>query len=159
MSEPNVPEPPPVTPYLTVGDARGAIDFYVRAFGATELSRQSTPDRSKIIHAALAVNGGLVMLSDDFPEMSGGKRRDPRSLGGSAVTIHLDVADAQAIWKSAVGAGAQVKMPLEVQFWGDEYGILEDPFGHRWSVSRRVKRASQADLDAGAREHFGPKKA
>lgn len=155
MSTPNVPPPPPVTPYLTVSDAGRAIDFYVRAFGAKELTRQATPDGSKLIHAALLVNGGLVMLSDDFPEMSGGQRRDPKALGGTAVTLHLDLPDVKSVWQQAVDAGASVKMPLAVQFWGDEYGILEDPFGHRWSLATRRKEATKGELDAGAQEHFG----
>lgn len=155
MSEPNAPTPPPVTPYLTVADASGAIDFYVRAFGAQVLSRQPTPDGSKLIHAALLVNGGLVMLSDDFPEMSGGQRRDPKALGGTPVTLHLDLPDVKAVWKQAVDTGAAVRMPLAVQFWGDEYGVLEDPFGHRWSLATRVKKVSEQELDAGAQAHFG----
>ncbi|XXT16745.1 VOC family protein [Sorangium sp. So ce429] len=148
------PAPPPVSPYLTVGDARAAIDFYRRAFGATLVAEQPTPDGKKLIHAALALNGGLVMLSDDFPEMSGGVSRTPKALGGSSVTIHLDLPDVDATWKRAVEAGATVELPLGDMFWGDRYGIMTDPFGHRWSLATRKKAATQTELDAGAEKHF-----
>ncbi|UJR84424.1 VOC family protein [Sandaracinus amylolyticus] len=154
--------PPPLSPYLTVHDAKAAIDFYVRAFGAKELARQATPDGSKLIHAALALpNGGTFMLADALlpegqsPEMKGGVSSTPKSLGGSPVTLHLDLPDVKATWARAVEAGAQVKMPLALQFWGDEYGILEDPFGHRWSLATRAKVATKDELDAGAQKHFG----
>jgi PhnB protein len=153
-----VPPPPPLSPYLTVPDARGAIAFYERAFGAQVAQRQETPDGKRIIHAALVVNGGWLMLSDDFPEMSGGRSRTPAAFGGTSVTIHLDLADVDAVWARAVEAGAKVVMPLADQFWGDRYGILEDPAGHRWSLATRGKPVSAADLAAGAEKHF-PKKA
>jgi PhnB protein len=150
-----LPTPPPVSPYLTVADAPKAIDFYKRAFGASELFRNTTPDGAKVVHAQLSINGGLVMMSDDFPEMNGGHCRDPRAIGGTPVTIHLDLKDVDATWKQAVDAGAKVVMPLGDMFWGDRYGIVEDPFGHRWSLSTRKKQATQADIDAGTRAHFG----
>jgi PhnB protein len=148
--------PPPVTPYLTVDGAAAAIDFYKRAFGAVEVARQPTPDGSKIIHAAISINGGLVFLCDDFsasnPEMA---QKTPHKLGGTPVTLHLDLPDVDATWQQAVAAGARVVMPLAEQFWGDRYGQLEDPFGHAWSLATRKKVASQDELDAGAKKHFG----
>jgi PhnB protein len=155
MTESANPTPPPLSPYLTVDDAKAAIDFYVRAFGAQGLMRRSTPDGSKIIHAALSFNGGMLMLSDDFPEMHGGKPRTPKAFGGTAVTFHLDLPDVDAIFQRAVSAGATVTMPLEDQFWGDRYGKLRDPFGHEWSLATRKQTASQADLERGSAEHFG----
>ncbi|WP_437973875.1 VOC family protein [Sorangium sp. So ce295] len=148
------PAPPPVSPYLTVDDARAAIAFYQRAFGATVVAEQPTPDGKKLIHAALLVNGGLVMLSDDFPEQCGGVSRTPKAFGGTAVTLHLDLPDVDATWKSAVEAGASVEMPLADMFWGDRYGIVTDPFGHRWSLATRKKPATQEELDAGAKKQF-----
>lgn len=145
----------PLTPYLVVEGAEAAIDFYARAFGATELARQPTPDGKKIIHAALRLNGALLMLSDDFPEMKGGRKSTPAALGGTPITLHLDLPDVKTAWDRAVAAGAQVEMPLALQFWGDEYGIVSDPFGHRWSMATRKKDASQAERDAGAEKHFG----
>ena len=155
MAPKDVPPPPPLAPYLTVDNAKAAVDFYVRAFGAVELSRQPTPDGEKLIHVALSFNGGLLMLCDDFPEMSGGKARSPKALGGTPVTIHLDLPDVDAIWKRAVDAGATVTMPLANMFWGDRYGKLRDPFGHEWSLATRQHEASQTELDAGAKKRFG----
>ena len=144
-----------VQPYLFFdGKCDEAIDFYKRAFGATVVTEQPTPDGKKLIHAALLVNGGLVMLSDDFPEQSGGVSRTPKAFGGTAVTLHLDLPDVDAIWKRAVEAGARVEMPLADMFWGDRYGIVTDPFGHRWSLATRKKAATQEELDAGAKKHF-----
>jgi len=155
MAPKQVPPPPPLAPYLTVDDAKAAIDFYARAFGAVELSRQPTPDGTKLIHAALSFNGGLLMLCDDFPELAGGVRRSAKALGGTPVTLHLDLPDVDRVWKSAVDAGATVTMPLADMFWGDRYGKLRDPFGHEWSLATRKHQASQAELDAGAQKHFG----
>ena len=154
-SQHTLPTPPPVAPYLCVQDSGAAIEFYRRAFGAHELFRNTTPDGNKVIHATISINGGLVMMSDDFPEMNGGHCRDPRAIGGTPVTIHLDLPDVDATWKAAVDAGATVVMPLDDMFWGDRYGIVEDPFGHRWSLATRKKQATPADIEAGTRKHFG----
>ena len=124
-----------VTPHLVIGDRRApeAIRFYQAAFGARELHCMPSDD-GRILHCHLEINGGSVMLNDDFPEYRGGNPAG-RPAG---VTLHLQVADADSVWAQAVGAGASVLMPLEDQFWGDRYGQLEDPFGHRWSVGSPV---------------------
>lgn len=145
------PAPPPVSPYLTVDGAAAAIEFYKRAFGATVENQQAMPNTNKLMHVAIRFpNGGLVMLSDDFPEMSGGKSRSPKALGGTPVTIHLDLPDVDAVWKQAVDAGAEVTMPLADQFWGDRYGKLRDPFGHEWSLATRKRNPSMGEMDAAA---------
>ena len=87
------------------------------------------------MHAHLLINGGSLMLSDDFPEYHG--QVDAGSPIG--VVIHLQVPDADAVWARALEAGAEVTMPLEDQFWGDRYGHLRDPFGHRWSIGGPIK--------------------
>jgi PhnB protein len=124
-----------IIPEITVGDARAAIAFYQRAFGAVDLGTHATPDGKKIMHGALAFNGGVIFVVDDFPEMTGGKPRSPSALGGTNVTIHLNCEDVQKTWDQVVVAGATVVMPLAKQFWGDTYGIVVDPFGQRWSFS------------------------
>lgn len=154
-TQPTPPPPPPVSPYLTVEDSDRALRFYADAFGACEVFRNTTPDGAKIIHAAMLINGGLVMLSDDFPEMNGGHCRSPRAIGGTPVTIHLDLPDVDVTWQAAIAAGAKVVMPLGDMFWGDRYGIVEDPFGHRWSLATRKRQPTQADIEAGTRKHFG----
>jgi len=129
-----------VTPYLTIREQRGrqAVDWYVRAFGAeTPMEPSMAEDGVRVIHAHLRVNGGSFMLSDDFPEYHG--QVDAPSPSG--VTLHLQTSDPDAIWARAVEAGAEVTMPLEDQFWGDRYGQLRDPFGHRWSIGGPSRRA------------------
>jgi PhnB protein len=97
------------------------------------------------------------MLCDDFPEMRGGAARDPKALGGSAVTLHLALPDVDAVFERAVAAGASVTMPLADQFWGDRYGKLRDPFGHEWSLATPKQPKSQAERDQGAEQYFGAK--
>jgi PhnB protein len=137
---------PAVLPHLVVDDAAGAIDFYVKAFGAEELGRVPGPDGKKLIHAAVKINGSTVMLNDDFPEMSDGKSSTPTALGGTPVTIHLVVTDVDKKFQRAVDAGATVVMPLEDQFWGDRYGVLRDPFGHQWSLGQPVREVSPEEI-------------
>jgi PhnB protein len=136
---------PALSPHLTVDSAAAAIDFYVKAFGAVEIGRVPRPD-GKLVHAAVRINGFLVMLADDFPEMSGGQSMTPASLGGTPVTIHLTVADVDAKFQRALDAGATVVMPLEEQFWGDRYGMVADPFGHRWSLGQPVREVSYDEI-------------
>lgn len=122
---------PPLSPHLVCAGAAKAIDFYKKAFGATEMMRLAGKD-GRLMHAALEINGATVMLVDEFPEMC---NRAPTTLKGTPVTLHLMVDDVDAAVKRAVKAGAKVAMPVADMFWGDRYGIIEDPFGHRWSIA------------------------
>lgn len=153
------PPVPAVVPHITVEDAAAAIDFYKRAFGATEIARHPAPDGKRIMHASISINGAPVMLNDDFPEYCGGKSKTPRALGGSAAVIHLNVSEVDAAWARALKAGAEVVMPLADQFWGDRYGMLRDPQGHEWSMSgiHDNKKLSQAEIDKGAEKAFAKK--
>ncbi|OBB75444.1 VOC family protein [Mycobacterium sp. 852014-52144_SCH5372336] len=144
---------PAVSPMLTVSDGAAAIDFYVKAFDAEELGRVPGPDGKRLFHAALRINGALVMLNDDFPEMNDGKSVTPEALGGSPVTIHLTVDDVDAKFQKAVDAGATVVMPLDDMFWGDRYGELRDPFGHLWSMGQPVREVSQEEIDEAIKQH------
>jgi len=145
---------PPLSPHLFVSDAAAAIDFYKRAFGATELTRHLAPDQKRIMHAALLINGATVMLCDEFPEYSGGKRSAPDALGGTPVVLHLQMEDADSFFAEATAAGAEVKMPLADQFWGDRYGQLKDPFGHIWSVGAAKKKLTEEEVMEAAKVHF-----
>lgn len=144
---------PEVSPMLTVSDGAAAIDFYVKAFGAEELGRVAGPDGKKLFHAALRINGALVMLNDDFPEMNDGKSVTPEALGGSPVTIHLTVNDVDAKFQQAVDAGATVVMPLGDMFWGDRYGELRDPFGHMWSLGQPIREVSPEEIEKAVQQH------
>jgi PhnB protein len=119
-----------VTPYLTIKGAADAIEFYKKAFGATELMRMPGEDGKRLLHAHIRINDDDVLMSDDFQDASSPP---------SGVTMHLQVDDADTWWKRALGAGAKVKMELADQFWGDRYGIVVDPFGHCWSIASAAK--------------------
>ena len=136
-----------VTPHLVCDGAAAAIEFYKKAFGATEMMRLGTDD-GKIMHACLCINGSSVMLVDEFPEMGA---VSPTSLGGSSVTIHLAVDDADAWVARAEAAGATVTMPVEEMFWGDRYGVVRDPFGHSWSMGTPVRKLTEAEIRDAAR--------
>ncbi len=147
-------ERPSFAPYLVVSNAAAAIDFYKDAFGAVELARHPAPGTDKVMHAHLVINDGHVMLSDDFSAQHGGKSQTPEALGGSPVTFNLQVDDADTAWGKALAAGAEITMPLADQFWGDRYGQLQDPFGHKWSICQSLRTLSQEELEEGAKTAF-----
>jgi uncharacterized glyoxalase superfamily protein PhnB len=118
-----------VTPYLNVEGAGKAADFYIRAFGATEMARMPPDDKGRTMHIHLYINGGSLMLADFFPEHG----HPPVKHQG--YDLHLQVDDVEPVWKRAVDAGAEIVMPVERMFWGHRYGVLRDPFGVRWSVA------------------------
>ena len=137
----------PVTPHIVCDGAAAAIDFYKKAFGATEMTRLGMDD-GKIMHACLSINGSSVMLVDEFPGMGA---VSPTTLGGSAVTIHLTVDDADAWVTRAEAAGATVTMPVAEMFWGDRYGVVRDPWGHQWSMATPVRKLGEAEIREAAR--------
>lgn len=124
-----------LTPHLTCKGASDASAFYQKAFDAIELSRMPGPD-GRLMHALLRIGDSSLMLVDEFPEWGG---KSPAALGGTAVTIHLYVQDADATYAQAISAGASVHMPLSDMFWGDRYGVVTDPFGHQWAIATHVK--------------------
>ncbi len=127
-----------LTPHLVVRNAAEAIEFYKKAFGAAEVRRIMAPDGKSIQHAELRIGDSCVLLNDEFPDWG---VYSPLQYNGTAVTLHLYVADADRLFQQAVEAGAQVVFPLADQFWGDRYGIVQDPYGHRWSIATRIKEA------------------
>ncbi|MBR0552899.1 VOC family protein [Stakelama marina] len=126
-----------VTPHLTIRDGRGAeaVEFYKHAFGAEEVARNLAEDGTRLMHSHLRINGSSVMLNDDFPEYSGKPAGEP-----AAMTLHLQVDDADRWFDRAVGAGATVGMELADQFWGDRYGQIRDPFGFCWSIGGPIRK-------------------
>jgi PhnB protein len=136
MAEATSAIPVGVYPYLTVAGGQKAVEFYTRAFGAVEEFRNVAKDGERLMHARLRINGMAVLLSDDFPEYHGRTETPPPQ----GVMIHLEVDDADRWWKRAVDAGAEVKLDLADQFWGDRYGQVRDPFGHTWSIGAPVKK-------------------
>jgi uncharacterized glyoxalase superfamily protein PhnB len=135
-----------VTPHLVCAGAAAAIEFYKKAFGATEMMRLAGPD-GKLLHACVCINGSSVMLVDEYPTTN----TSPKTLKGTAVTIHLIVDDVDGFVERAVAAGAKIIMPVEDQFWGDRYGLIEDPFGHCWSVATPKREMTIDEIREAAR--------
>ena len=135
--------------HLTVKDAPQAIEFYKKAFGATEVHRMPDPS-GLIMHAALKLGDSIFFLNDEMPVPGGGK--SPSSIGGTAVTINLYVPDADKIYKQAIAAGAKETMPIADQFWGDRYGVVTDPYGHLWAIATRKEDLTFEEMEKRGRE-------
>src|SRR5262245_29767072 len=131
-----------LTPHLVINGAAQAIEFYKKAFGATEIGRHLMPGSTEIMHAALKIGDSFLFLGDEC-----GMGKSPKVLGGSPVTIHLYVEDVDKVYNKAVAAGAQAAMPLMDMFWGDRYGKLVDPFGHEWSIATHKEDVPPEELD------------
>jgi PhnB protein len=141
-----------LTPHLVVKGAGQAIEFYKKAFGAEEILRMPGPDGKSIMHAEIRIGDSRLFLVDEFPEMG---TRGPLGIGGTPVTIHVYVEDVDTVFNRAVAAGAQVRMPLEDAFWGDRYGQVTDPFGHRWSLATRKEDLTPEEISQRAQAAFG----
>ncbi len=136
-----------LTPYMTVRDAARAIEFYKQAFGATERGVMKGPD-GKIMHAELIIGDSIFMLADEFPQYGS---MSPLSTGGSGMGLHIYVEDVDSAFDRAVKAGASVDMPVGDMFWGDRYGKLADPFGHKWSIATHKVDLSMEEMAEGAK--------
>lgn len=128
-----------VTPYLVVKQGAKAIEYYQKVFDAKVVEQHDTED-GKLMHAQLQIGNSMIMLSDEFPEPQGCGMVAPSASKGTSMLLHLYVNDVDTLFNKAVKAGAKVIMPVEDMFWGDRYGQLEDPFGHRWSLATPLKK-------------------
>jgi PhnB protein len=137
-----------VSPYLVVDGADRALDFYKRAFGATELFRHKTPE-GRVGHAEVRIVDTVIMLADEFPDHDA---HGPKKFGGSPVSLHLYVEDVDAVAAKAIAAGAKVKRPVADQFYGDRLGTFEDPFGHTWHISTHIEDVPPDELDRRAKQ-------
>jgi uncharacterized glyoxalase superfamily protein PhnB len=131
-----------LSPHLVCAGAAEAIAFYKKAFDAVEMFRLAGPG-GKLMHASIQICGCSVMLVDEAPQWG---TLSPKSLNGTPVTIHLFVDDVDAVVDRAVKAGATVKMPVADMFWGDRYGVIQDPFGHNWSVATHLRDMSEQEI-------------
>jgi uncharacterized glyoxalase superfamily protein PhnB len=125
-----------ITPHLVVRGVVKAVAFYEQAFGASELYRNLAPDGVSVMHSEMLLGSSRFFVNDEFPEYG---VLSPKTLNGSPVMLHLYVEDVDSFFEQAVEAGAEIAMPVADAFWGDRYGILVDPFGHRWSVASRIE--------------------
>ena len=137
---------PRVTPYLITDGASAAIDFYRSVLGARERMRMPAPD-GRVGYAELEIGDSLIMLADEFPEM---EARGPKAVGGTPVSLHVYVEDADGVFDRAIQAGARALQPVEDKFYGDRSGQFEDPFGHHWSVATHVEDVPPDEMAARA---------
>jgi PhnB protein len=152
MSQSVQPIPPGqenLIPHLACDNCSSAIEFYKKAFGAEEIHRLPAPDGRRIMHAALRIGTSTLFLADDFPEYCGGQSNTPKGLKGTSVTIHRYVENCDAAIQRAADAGATVVMPATDMFWGDRYGMVVDPSGHKWSFGTHVKNLTPEQIQAG----------
>ena len=157
MSKAATPIPPGQEhwiPHLVCDPCAEAIEFYKKAFGAEEMSRMLAPDGKRIMHAAIRVGNDVIFMADDFPEFCGGHASSPKALKGTPVTIHRYVNDCDAAVQRAVDAGATMLMPVCDAFWGDRYGAIVDPFGHKWSLATHQKDLTPAEMQTAMKEAF-----
>lgn len=133
-----------VMPHLVCAGAAQAIAFYTKAFGAKETFRLDGAD-GKVMHACVVIGDSPIFLVDEYPEWNS---LGPLARKGTSVTLHLTVPDADAAAAKAVAAGATLTMPVAEMFWGDRYGVVTDPFGHRWSIAHKVKTMTPDEIAA-----------
>jgi len=149
-----MPQNPPsgyhtLTPSLMLKDARKAIDFYKRAFGAEEIDVMTGPD-GRVMHAELRIGDSRLMMGEENPAWAAFKSAE--TLGASPISLHLYFPDADAAFKRALDAGAKVEMPVDDMFWGDRYGKVKDPFGYTWGVATRVKDMTPEEIRKAGQE-------
>jgi PhnB protein len=140
-----------ITVHLVVRGAAEAAEWYGSVFGAEEHGRLEVPG-GKLMQLELWFGDTQVMLADEFPDLG---VVSPRSLGGTATVLHFSCADADAVWQRALDAGAEVRQPLNDAFWGERYGQITDPFGHRWGIAQRIREVPREELELAVAEAFG----
>jgi PhnB protein len=134
---------PTITPHIVVGDAARAADWYSAVLGAEERGRLEVPG-GKLMQVELWFGDSPVMLADEFPDMG---VLSPLSIGGTATVLHLTVDNVDDVWSRAVEAGAEIRQPLGDVFWGERYGQITDPFGHRWGLAQHLRDVPREELE------------
>jgi PhnB protein len=140
-----------ITPHIVVRGAAEAAQWYADVLGAGERSRIAVPG-GKLMQCELQFGDTLVVLADEFPELD---VLSPLSIGGTATVFHLETDDVDALWERATGAGATVRQPLADVFWGERYGQVTDPFGHRWGLAQRIREVPPDEIQRAVDELFG----
>lgn len=131
-----------VTPYLIVSGAKEALDYYTKAFGATELFRMAMPD-GKIVHAEIKIGDSPVMLADEWPD---GGYLSPKARGGTPVSLLIYCEDVDQMFAQALSAGGKVQREIKDQFYGDRSGTFEDPYGHIWTIATHKEDVSEEEM-------------
>ena len=136
-----------ITPHIVVRGAAEAADWYSRAFGFEEVSRLPVPD-GRLMSLAMRYGDSMIHLCDEFPEMG--------VVAGSSDVLQLSTPDADALWASAVGAGASVARELADAFWGERHGQLTDPYGRRWNIGQWVRDVPSSEQEDVVASMFAP---
>jgi PhnB protein len=144
------PETHTITPHIVVQDAARAAEWYAQVFDASERGRLVVPD-GRLMQVELWFGDSAVMLADEFPEMG---VISPLSVGGTATVLHFKADDASATWERAVAAGAEIRQPLQEAFWGELYGQVTDPFGHRWGIAQHLRQVPPEELERAIADAF-----
>lgn len=134
---------PTLTPYIVVRDAKAAIEFYVKAFGAVARNVAMTPEGNKVMNAQLVIGNSVLMLNDEFPDFGATAPKDGERVHS---TIHINSLDVNTDFQRAIDAGAIVTMPLADMFWGDRYGAFKCPFGYKWSMGQKMRDMSEEEM-------------
>jgi PhnB protein len=137
-----------LTPHMICKDAAKAIEFYKQAFGAVEKGVMKGPD-GKVMHAELTIGDSIFMVADECPEYGS---LSPQSTGGTGMGLHIYTDDVDSAFDRAVKAGAKTEMPVTDMFWGDRYGKLADPFGHKWSIATHKRDVSMDEMEAAMKQ-------
>ena len=139
-----------ITPYLVVKGAAKAIDYYKKAFDATEVMRMAMPDGT-VGHAELKIGDSIIFIADENPNMG---VKSPQTLGGCTGVLNVYVPNVDQVFQQAVAAGSKQSMPVADQFWGDRYGSLIDPFGYVWGIGTHKEDLSPKEMEQRAQEFF-----
>ncbi|MBF0565826.1 MAG: VOC family protein [Nitrospirae bacterium] len=140
-----------VTPMLMFKDARKAIEFYKRAFGAEELAAMPGPDGKGVMHAELRIGNSIIMMGEENPQQP---CKSAETTGGSPVSFYLYIDNVDAAFQIALDAGAGVRMPVQDMFWGDRVGTVQDPFGYSWMIATHIKDLTPQEMQQGAQSAF-----
>ena len=140
-----------ITPMFVLKNSRKAIEFYKKAFGATEKHVMPGPDGKGVMHAEIKIGDSTIMLGDENPECT---NKSAETMGGSPISLYLYVKDVDAAFQRAVSAGGTSRMPVQDMFWGDRVGSLQDPFGYSWTLATHVADVSPEEMARGAEAMF-----
>lgn len=140
-----------ITPMFMFKDARKAIEFYKRAFGAEERFAMPGPDGKGVMHAEVRIGNSIFMMGEENPQQP---CKSAETIGGSPVSFYIYLENVDEAFRIAIEAGAEVRMPVQDMFWGDRVGTVQDPFGYSWSLATHVKDLAPEEIQQGAQAAF-----
>ncbi len=140
-----------VTPMFMFKDARQAIDFYKRAFGAQERFVMPGPDDKGVMHAEIRIGDSIIMMGEEHPQQT---CKSAETIGSSPINLYLYVENVDEAFRTALAAGAESQMPVQDMFWGDRTGTVQDPYGYSWTLATHIKDLTPQEIQQGAQAFF-----